>query len=226
MAKVEQRDPHELLTAFVKQALKFKDDTVYMGIDPGAEGAIGFLCGRAYCVVDIPAFVVGRTGSKKLSEAEQARTGKKTKVVHGSKTLFDYDATVTLLRLVKPIKERIFVALEEGQVQVMGRGSNAYTGFRVGVAYGMWPLYLASRGWAREEFKPSKWKLAMGIKAPKGEKPTRTKERSRMKALREFPKAKPELARKSDHNRAEALLLTLHARKEREGTSRRRSKPN
>lgn len=211
----------EVVEEFVRKADTL-DETVYLGIDPGAEGAIGLLCGRLYAVVDIPTFVVGRTRSKKLSEEETARTGKKTKTTKGTKTLFDYQGILELFRAMRPLKDRICVCLEEAQVQVKGKGCNAYSGYRVGVSYAIWPLYLASRGWPVEEVSPGVWKQRMGLQSVKGEKPALVKERSRKKALGMFPKASLNL--KQDHNRAEAMLLAEYIRREREGASRKRRK--
>jgi hypothetical protein len=211
----------EVVTEFVRKADTL-DETVYLGIDPGADGAIGLLCGRLYAVVDIPTFLVGRTRSKKLSAEETARTGKKTKTSKGTKTLFDHQGILELFRAMRPIKDRICVCLEEAQVQVKGKGCNAYSGYRVGVGYAIWPLYLASRGWPVEEVTPGVWKQRMGLQGVKGEPSAQAKERSRRKALGMFPKASLKL--KQDHNRAEAMLLAEYLRREREGTGRKRRK--
>jgi hypothetical protein len=222
-ARREPKDPFEVLEAFVEKADTLEDD-VYVGIDPGADGAIAFICGKLNCVVDIPTSKVGRKRIKHLNEKEQKKTGKKTKTTMGTKTLYDYDAIVELFRLVRPVKDRIFVCLEEAQVQIKGKGSNAYTGYRVGVGYGIWPLYLTSRGWPKNEVTPTVWKKRMGLHTLKGEKQNLAKERSRRKALSIFPKA--DISLKKDHNRAEALLLAEFERREREGFKPKRASRN
>lgn len=183
-------------------------NTIFIGIDPGASGAIGLLCGRVATAVDIPTIKVDRLRTKKLSEAEQLATGRKTKSSKGSTTKFNYPLIVRLFRILKPVKERLVVALEQGQIQVRGKGANAYNGFRVGVAYGIWPLFLAQKGYDVEEFAPGAWKTRMGLAG-------KDKEASRAKALGLWPKAP--LLRKQDHDRAEALLLAEHCRRTRGG---------
>lgn len=163
---------------------------VYLGIDPGASGAIGVVCGRHHVVVDIPMLKVERAGSTKAK--------KKTK------TVFDVQEIVRLFRLFNPYKDRVCVILETAQVQVRGKGANAYNGFRVGCNYGMWPLFLAQKGYPVEEVQPGVWKRKMGLTS-------KDKEASRRKAIQLFPRAS--LSRKKDHDRAEALLLAEYLKR-------------
>lgn len=229
MSKAEQ-DRIELTAAlerFVKKAAKLTD-RVYMAIDPGTTGAIAFTCGKLAAVVDIPIRDIPMKRAIKTTVKERramAKAGKriaKTKTVDRIKKVCDYDATVELLRILNPIKERLRVLLEEGQVQNRNKfggkgqadaGSNTtLTAYRVGVNYGMWPLYLASRGWERAEVTPLKWKAAMKLLK-------QDKKVSLSKARAAFPHlAVTALARTSDHNRAEALLLAKYHRHTLEGT--------
>lgn len=127
---------------------------LYIGIDPGATGALGFLLGRHSYVTHIPCFKVNRAG-------RTAKGNKKTT------TVADYPAIVGLFEhIVNEAKERelqLIIALEKAQVQIKGKGSNAYTGFRVGVSYGMWPLFFSAIGLPLVEIAPITWKKKMKL---------------------------------------------------------------
>ena len=162
---------------------------LYIGIDPGSKGAIAFLYGQYQCVIDIPVM--------------QVRRGKK------NKTAFVLPTIVAVFKQIAPIfdKRNVFVALEEAQVGIPGKGNSAYNGFRVGCGYGMWPLFFLSKGWALEEgIRPNIWKGKMGLKG-------QDKEASRFKALNMYPHVAESLKRKQDHDRAEALLLATYLKR-------------
>ncbi len=201
---------------------------VYVGIDPGTTGAIGFVCGKLSAVVDIPIREIPRKRAVKTTAKERkamARAGKrptKTKTVDRIVRECDYDATAELLRILNPVKERLRVIVEEGQVQNKGKfgksaahadagSNNTITAYRVGLNFGMWLLYLASRGWDRTVVTPLKWKTAAKLLK-------QDKKVSLAMARDMFPGlVESALARVSDHNRAEALLLAAYHRKESEG---------
>lgn len=156
----------------------------YLGIDPGATGGIGILsdCGQALAL-DIPVSVVQRKG--------------------GTKTVADYQGIMRLFDDIEKViyPRSVFICLEEAVVQIHGKGANAYTGFRVGCSYAMWPLFLLSKGYPLLEVHPRTWKGKMGLLKME-------KEKIRRKAASLFPSA--ELGRKKDHNRAEALMLAQY----------------
>jgi hypothetical protein len=209
MGVSKERDPRsaeEVLTEFVVK-VRDREEPVFMGIDPGSTGAIGLICGRISVVADIPTLKVERLRVKQLSAEQKLLTGRKTKSAKGTTTKFNLPAIVGLFRIVKPLRDRMYIALEQGQVQVRGKGANAYSGFRIGVGYGMWPLFLTVFGAPVEEFTPGQWKQKMGLTSDKG--------RSRLKALQLFPQAN--IARKQDHDRAEALLLCEYLRRKHAG---------
>ena len=155
-----------------------------MGIDPGATGGIGFVseCDEGFAM-DIPVSVVKRKG--------------------GTKTVADYQGIIELFRRIYEYHQPcdIKVCLEEAVVQIKGKGANAYTGFRVGCFYSMWPLFLLNQGHSLLEVHPRSWKGSMKIL-------NMEKEQVRRKAAALFPDAS--LKRKMDHNRAEALMLALY----------------
>ena len=66
------------------------EELIFVGIDPGSEGAIGFLCGNFACVVDIPTYKTERSG-KKLDGSSK------------TKTLFDHRAIVELFKPFNPL---------------------------------------------------------------------------------------------------------------------------
>lgn len=193
-------DPFQTLAKFVDQAQRRKDK-VYVGIDPGATGAIAFVCGSVYAVIDIPVIVLAVTRTKKTTEKERALTGYKTKSVKGSTTTFDYSGICALFRLLKEVEDRMVVALE-AVPSSLGPGRR-HAEIMLNRAYAMWPLFLHSQGYVREEIQPSVWKEQLGL--------TSDKERSRRKAMALFPKA--DILRKQDHDRAEALLLAEYVRR-------------
>jgi crossover junction endodeoxyribonuclease RuvC len=160
---------------------------IFIGIDPGSEGAVGFVCHRYHTAVDIPTLKVKR--------------GK------GKKTVFNYLEIIRLFRPLNTLRERIHVALEVPPPSMGPNKGSAYAQFRLGVAYGIWPLFLLQKGFAAEEVQPGVWKKAMSLSSDK--------ETSRHAAIKMFPYAP--LSRKKDHNRAEALLLAEWLRRRHNG---------
>lgn len=188
--KKEKPDPVLVLEAFFASIPADKE--IFAGIDPGAEGAMGFLCGSKQAVIDIPVLEV------KLPR--KTRGGK-----NATKTVFDHPRILDVFRPIKAVKDRLRICLEQSQVQVKGKGSNALTGFRVGVSYGMWPLFLMSRSYSVTEVAPISWKKTMQLTG-------KDKEYARKAAISLWPKADIRLVK--DHNRAEALLLAEHLRRQ------------
>lgn len=165
------------------------DTTIYVGIDPGAEAAVGMISGSRACSVPIPTIKVKRG------------TGKKT--------TFDYAGIVKLFRFFNDFREITYVALEVPPPNMsLYRGGSttsrpsAYGQFRLGIAYGLWPLFLVQKGLSLVEVGPAVWKKHMGL--------TSDKETSRHTAMKMFPAVN--LSLKKDHNRAEALLLAAWLR--------------
>lgn len=182
--------------------------TVWGGIDPGATGAIAFVCGDRHLVFDMPTVRLEVRRVKKLTEVEQAATGKKTKTVKGTTVQFHYDDIMTIFRKVADCAVTLCVCVEEGQVQHSGKGfASAYTALKTGFAHGMWVLFLRSLPRCRVfEVAPSVWKETMGLTG-------QDKNASRKTASTLFESAAAELSRVADHNRAEALLLAEYGRR-------------
>lgn len=187
-----------VFAAFAAKAAP-RTETVYVGIDPGAEGAFGLLCGGLYACADIPVVRVARSGKTKAGNART--TG-----------AYDHTEIVRAFKKLNPLKDRVVAALEVAQVQVRGKGTGAYGGYRVGIAYGMWPLFLVQKGYRLVETPPAVWKKAMRLSS--GGAPA-DKNKSRLMALKLWPNA--DLHRAKDHDRAEAMLLAEYARRTMEG---------
>lgn len=183
--KEKQQDPVRTVYRFVESLGKKPGKPVYVGIDPGAQGAVALVCKDLYAVVDIPVIKVKRAG--------------------GTKSEFDKSMILQTLAPLLAFNARAkHVALEQAQVQRAGKGANAYTGYRVGVGYAIWPLFLMSHNFRVEEVHPSVWKRKMGLWG-------KDKAASRQKAQGMFPDAP--LSRVKDEGRAEALLLAEYLRR-------------
>ena len=193
MAKRDPSEEQKKLRAFIDELeMNVWDKYLYLGIDPGAEGAVALLCGKYSYVFDIP--------------TKKEKRGKK-KV-----TIFDNRQIVTLFKII----ERAFTTVkgframvEKIQPNYGGGQGSAYSQFRIGCAYAMWPLFLEVMGFNVKEEYPSVWKRKMGLmtKRKGGDK----KGKSLKMARKYFPNAP--LDRKMDHNRAEALLITEYGRR-------------
>jgi hypothetical protein len=101
------------------------DETLYVGVDPGTEGAIGLLCGPYAAAVTIPNY--------KVELGRRTKSGKRAQ-----KTLYQRGQIVTLFRhaIFQPPRRVVFT-VEIGQVQNRGRmrgpkgranAANAFTG--------------------------------------------------------------------------------------------------
>jgi hypothetical protein len=207
MATESHEDAAGRLARFVAGA---KGD-VYAGLDPGTTGALALLDGGDCCVVDLP-------------YVEVPRTGKTPKGNPRSKNVLDMGAACELLRPFR--KARVRLVLE----QVGPRpGDMAFTAFQLGGAVEVWTLYLYSLGVEVQRVVPQVWKKyyrldakGLGVEkaAPGGDAKLRRaveakakeamKTAARLEAQRRFPAA--DLAAKSSHNRAEALLLAEYGR--------------
>lgn len=199
-------EPEDVFRAFVEN-VEDAGKTVYVGIDPGASGAIALVCGKAVAVVDIPTVEVGVTRTRANNEKQKVLTGKKTRRVKGHTTKFNNVAICRLFKLLRPLKDRIVVCLEHPPSS-MGPGKH-HAELMLSRAYAMWPLFLCSKGYAVEEVTPSTWKAAVGLSG-------KEKADSALKALSLYPKADIVLVK--HHDRAEAILLAEYARRTRRAT--------
>lgn len=176
-------------------------DKVYLGFDPGLDGAIGAVDteGRFVGVWDFP--------TVKISVLKNKRTENGTKKVTASRRNYDLGSLCedTLL----PIRNNYDIigsALEK--VRAMP-GQGVASMFSIGRGVGILEGMLTGLFIPYEEVEPQTWKAFM----LKGQ--GRDKEAARLKAQHLFPNA--ELHQKGHHGRAEALLLALFMQRTRGG---------
>jgi hypothetical protein len=106
-------------------------DPIYVGIDPGASGAVGIITGANCFAADLPTVKVKRKG--------------------GTKTTFFLPEIASAFSCLAIYREVVRVAVEESQVQIRGKGANAYTAFRVGCLAAGTPVLTENRGWVSIE---------------------------------------------------------------------------
>jgi crossover junction endodeoxyribonuclease RuvC len=93
-----------------------------------------------------------------------------------------------------------FAFIERGQAMP---AQGASSGYKYGRSVGAIEATIALCNVPLEIVEPSMWKRALRL-------PGRDKEQARQKALAIFPQAASLLARKKDHQRAEAMLIALY----------------
>lgn len=186
---------------------------VYVGIDPGAKGAIAFLSPKSYKVFDMPTLVYKTSSGR-------------------NRTDFDLKSITNLFCGMQGFRGSVRAAVEVTQPQTSGFrgrqavgddgggtfGKSAYNAYRSGMSYYMWPLFLLGKGFRVREVHPQTWKRSLGLLGY-------NKNASLKLARKLFPEA--ELHLKKFDGRAEALLIAHYLRSEDErgengpGSSRR-----
>ena len=187
---------------FVKEVLGVKAP-IFMGIDGGGTGGLALICGAHYVAVPFPVRTEIREG--KLTKKGEKRT----------RTLPDLWGLLFLFSHLRPVKERVRIAIEQAQVQIGGGGDNAYTAYRVAQFYCIFPLFLLGRDYKYIPVRPAVWKAALGVTSPrkaKGERKTKREKKGPSVDLANqlFPDAK--LTLEMD-GQADALLLAEFARR-------------
>lgn len=165
---------------------------IILGIDPGLTGGIAMLGhrGEFVHVADLPtmqrqggsAYVKNQVNAAALEELLR-------------EWLEDYDKNEIHAFLETPI------AFPNQHV-----GTTAACFLTAGLIEGV----LSARHYPHTLVRPAEWKKAMGLAAPKGQKPgeTAAKQAARARAIRYYPEAP--LALVKHHNRAEALLIAKY----------------
>jgi hypothetical protein len=218
MAK-EKVDPCDVVRDFFSLCMLISDDfPIYVGIDPGTNGAIGFVCQRVHAAIDIPNMVLEVKKTKRADNIKAGITrikdpikraekqalfdaGKIAKSGKGTVTKFDYPKIGEIFRYIRGHKSRVIVVLEAIPPS-LGPGRRAAE-IALNRAYAMWPLFLDYNGYRVEDVAPSIWKPKMGL--------NKDKNKSLLKARGMFPNAELSLAK--HHDRAEALLLCEYMRR-------------
>lgn len=163
---------------------------IIIGIDPGCTGAFAALNieTRAVEFFDMPTFKV--------------KSGKK------NKTEYDAQAIAVWLRKHQSLTEgSIHVVIEKQQAMppsLHGRPQGNVSTGMVMYGYGILIGVLSATGVPFDKVAARSWKAKMLKDLPDG------KETSVLRAKQMFPHAADQLARKKDHNRAEALLIAAY----------------
>jgi crossover junction endodeoxyribonuclease RuvC len=168
---------------------------LYIGIDPGLSGAVAALMDhRPIGVWDTPTTIVKR--------------GKKTHRVY---------LPASMVALLKKIPSdydviRVVVGLEE--VHAMP-GQGVTSMFSMGKGSGLWEGIVTALGMPLVRIPPQRWKKEM-LADSRG----KDKQASIVRTLELFPEAAPQLARKKDEGRAEAILIAEYLRRSKTGVER------
>lgn len=178
---------------------------IYIGIDPGKEGAIARMECEAGKVAhvklyDTPTMKAGAGGKRDYDEAAMA------------------EVVIDLVWGARDDGCEVFIALEKQYA--MPRigvepcpkckrtpGPGITSTFETGKGYGIWIGIVAATMAPFVVVHPATWKGLLMRDAPKG------KDASRMVATRMFPDAAGQLKRKKDHNRADAMLICEYGRR-------------
>ncbi len=153
--------------------------SIFVGIDPGLTGAWSAINARGDVLVihDLPTNLSGGKAAKIKNEISAA----------GLREEF---------RLLRDRGEAVIAAVER-TTSMPGQGVASM--FSMGDTFGCIRAVLACMGIPAEFPSATVWKRTLKLDSDK--------ERSRARALELFPGSAQYLARKKDHNRAEALLL-------------------
>lgn len=176
---------------------------IHIGIDPGVTGAVAELDSetREIHFWDTPTVQVrsGKTFKNMLDAPrcvailQSLSAGREVKVV---------------IEKVNAMPPRFSKPGADGEEAGAVRGSMGVTSaFSFGKGYGIWLGILAALFIPFEEVHPVTWKKA--LMADMGKE----KDASRVKAMQIYPKVAPEISRKKDHARADALLLAEYGRR-------------
>lgn len=150
---------------------------IFIGVDPGQQGAIAVLSdqSRIISVVDMPGW--------------------------GNEP--DASAVFGILDAVAPTPE-LMVAIEE---PFANPRASAISQMTQGIAYGMLLGVIGSMEVRHERIKPQEWKKALGLKMSATLTHAQKKDNSRKRASELWPAKAELFARKKDDGRAEACLI-------------------
>jgi crossover junction endodeoxyribonuclease RuvC len=162
---------------------------IYIGIDPGLNGAVGVIredIRLGPLVFDTPTMVVSGVKEKRMYN------------------------TAAMAQLLLPYmdNQEVLVVLEN--VHSMPKQGVA-SSFSFGQGLGMWQGIIAALGLPLEMPSPQRWKKEM--LADQGKE----KAAARFKAMQLFPAIAAQFARVKDDGRAEALLMAEYGRRLRSG---------
>lgn len=159
---------------------------IYIGIDPGLDGAVAWFCGD------------GDDTAPRFDDTPVLRVGKRREV--------DVHRAASLLRAHGPC---VSVAIESVHAMPGGgeRRMGATSAFSFGKGFGAWLGILAALRLTYTLVPPQRWKKALMDGMPK------EKDASRQRAMQLFPEAAGDLKLKKHHGRADALLIAEYLRR-------------
>lgn len=164
---------------------------IFLGVDPGLEGAIALIDSDTNEVEfwDTPVLEI--------------KVGKSLKHIQNAAQI------VILLRQITDGRETMVAIEKVNAMPNTGSGvkMGATSAFSFGCGYGMWLGILAALELSHEQVHPATWKAALmhGM--------SKEKDSSRVRAMELFPRTARDLSRKKDHGRADALLIAQYSRK-------------
>jgi len=166
---------------------------VYIGIDPGLDGAAVSIASddspsgrRCFRILDTPTLTVeGASGNRRE---------------------YDLNAMAEWLEEIAKMEANRFALVE--RVHAMP-AQGVRSMFSMGYGVGVWEGLLVGCGIPFERVTPQRWQRAMMDGQGKG------KDAARFKAMGLFPEIADMLKRKRDDGRADALLIAEHARRTR-----------
>lgn len=146
-----------------------------IGVDPGLSGAIAAIDDDGLHLYEMPVLEYTVTGGKIRKEVN---CGKVREILR------KFDERQAYMELIS------------------GYGSQAFTEFRFGEAYGMMKACMALTSTPYALVPPRTWKKYFGL--------TRDKDHARELAQQKFPERAKSFARKKDDGKAEAALIALY----------------
>ncbi len=163
----------------------------YIGIDPGLDGAIA---------------VIRQDGPPRFYDTPTITVAGKGKAAKNKR---EYDA-MAIVGFFQLLGHDLFVTIERQQAMpasLQGRTQGTVSSFRTGLGFGIWLGILAGLGIPHQVIASVSWKKQLMKDCPK------EKSASILKACQLFPQASPDLKRKKDHGRADALLIGEYGRR-------------
>jgi crossover junction endodeoxyribonuclease RuvC len=160
--------------------------TVYLGIDPGVNGALAFfdISVGKLDIFDMPCDVVKATKGTKRRVSEEG-----------------------LASIIRPRRPLYALVERVSAAPVQGRKQGTTSMFSFGDGFGCIKGVLAGLGIAKGFIMPQRWKAFLGLIGTE-------KSASREKAKELFPAYAGEFVRKKDDGRAEAALISYYAAQE------------
>lgn len=171
---------------------------IYIGIDPGLDGALAYIkyCGDHLqphvAVVDTPTVTVKKSNGRNKREYDLAAMVKTLIGVVGA----------DMTRASHGVAAH---AVIEKVHAMPGQGVTSM--FSMGYGCGLWEGLLAGLGVRYERVAPQRWQKVMLADEGKG------KDAARLQAQRIWPKYADLFARKKDHGRADGALMAEYARR-------------